>query len=83
MTRSGSCSDFSGLGAALGAVAALRRGHDHADTDAAAGVGDPIVVGHDEHAGYATDPPCRLDAALDERLGVPPAPFSSTSGFPG
>ena len=71
------------LGAALGAVAAFRRGHDDADAEGRAGIGDPLVIGRDEDAGDAGHAPRRLDAALDQRLGRAVAPFSSTSGLPG
>ena len=69
MTRSGLVKLRQRFGAALGAVAAFGRSHDHADLRRCAGLGNPLVVGHDENARDALHPPRRLDAALDERLG--------------
>src|SRR5258708_7145705 len=57
------------LGAAFGAVAAFRRGHDHADAELRACVSDAIVIGGHEHARDSRHSAGRFDAALDQRLG--------------
>src|SRR3954462_9112627 len=57
------------FGAALGAVAAFGRGHDHADAKTAARIGNPLVVGYDEHSRNPGHPSRCFDATLNQRFG--------------
>ena len=71
------------LGAPLGSVAALRRGHDHPDAVASAGIGDALVVGGHEHPGDAGHAPRRVDAAQDQRLARALCSFQLDQRLPG
>ena len=60
-----------GLGAALGAVAARIRGHDHRGPEAIGDSPDALIIGDDMDGLNAGHPRRRLVAALDQRLRRP------------
>ena len=72
------------FGAALGAVAAFGRGHDHADAEAGA---QASAIRSSSVTTNTPETPRTRRAASTLRwisgLATPLAPFSSTSGFPG
>src|SRR5579863_989262 len=57
------------IGAALGAVAAVRRGHHHLAAELTHLFGDPLIIGSNEHRRCPGHSASRIPTALDQRLG--------------